>query len=113
MVIRAVTPAAGNKPVRTVVIESNETVAHRDGDRVYVEQDNGAQLDFRASDLTAELPAGEDASGPKLKDRLTAAKSAARATPSRILTAHNITPQHVRVLAAIRVRSLPGRRGLG
>ena len=29
-----------------------------EGDRVYIEQDNGAELDFRASDLTATQPAG-------------------------------------------------------
>jgi len=73
------------------------------GDRVYIEQDNGAELDFRASDLTAERPAGADAAAPKPRG---AAKPPAPATLTRTLTPRDITPDHTRTLAAIPVRVL-------
>ncbi len=44
------------------------TVLECAGDRVYIEQDNGAELDFPASALTATPPAGAKASGATLKD---------------------------------------------
>ena len=34
------------------------TVLECDGDRVFITQENGAELDFAASDLTATPPAG-------------------------------------------------------
>ena len=39
------------------------TVLECDGDRVFIAQDNGVEVDFRASDLTATPPAGAKASG--------------------------------------------------
>ena len=39
-----------------------------DGDRVFIEQDNGAELDFRASELSATPPAGAKAQGAAPKD---------------------------------------------
>ena len=77
-----------------------------DGDRVYIEQDNGAELDFRASDLTAEQPTGADALGAKLPDRFATAKPAAQVGLIRTLTPRDITAVHVRVLAAIPARTL-------
>jgi hypothetical protein len=82
------------------------TVLESDGDRVYIEQDNGVEVDFRASDLTAERPTGADAPGAKLKDSLGAAKSTGQATPSRRLTPRDITPEHFRVLGVVPVRTL-------
>ena len=83
------------------------TVLECSGERVYIEQDNGAELDFRASDLTAERPTGADAPGAKLSDSLgVAAKSAKEATSSRKLTPRDITPDHVRVLGVVPVRTL-------
>ena len=73
-----------------------------DGDRVYIEQDNGAELDFRADDLTATKPAAANAASTKLKDSRAAAQSAA----IRTLTPRDITPEHVRVLGIIPVRTM-------
>jgi hypothetical protein len=81
------------------------TVLECDGDRVFIAQDNGAELDFRASDLTA-TPPGAKASGGKPKDSRQTARSAAYVTPSRTLTSGDITPEHVRVLAIVPVRTL-------
>jgi hypothetical protein len=77
-----------------------------DGDRVFIAQDNGAELDFRASDLTATPPAGVNASGAKLNVNRQAARSVAYVMPSRTLTSGDITPEHVRVLGIVPVRTL-------
>jgi hypothetical protein len=82
------------------------TVLECDGDRVFIAQDNGAELDFRASDLTATPPPGAKASGAKLKDSREAAGSVAYVMPSRTLTSGDITPEHVRVLGIVPVRTL-------
>src|SRR5208283_1642056 len=82
------------------------TVLECDGDRVFIEQDNGAELDFRASDLTATPPPGAKASGAKLKDGREATRSVAYVMPSRTLTSGDITPEHVRVLGIVPVRTL-------
>jgi hypothetical protein len=67
-----------------------------DGDRVFIEQDNGAELDFRASDLTATPPEGT----------IAPAGQKAYVMAERVLTAADITPEHVRVLGIIPVRTL-------
>ena len=82
------------------------TVLECDGDRVFIVQDNGAELDFRASDLTATPPPGAKTSGAKLKDGREATKLAAYMMPSRTLTSGDITPEHVRVLGIMPVRTL-------
>jgi hypothetical protein len=82
------------------------TVLECDGDRVFITQDNGAELDFRARDLTATPPSGASTSGAKLKDSRGAAGSIAYVTPSRTLTSGDITPEHVRVLNIVPVRTL-------
>lgn len=68
-------------------------VVECDGDRVFIEQDNGAELDFRASDLTATPPAGTSA-------------APAPAAHNRTLTAAEITPEHLRVLGLIPPRTV-------
>jgi hypothetical protein len=73
-----------------------------DGDRVFIEQDNGAELDFRASDLTAAPPPAAKGLGAKSKD----GKSVAHATASRILTSADVTPEHARVLGIVPVRTV-------
>ena len=82
------------------------TVLECDGDRVFIAQDNGAELDFRASDLTATPPPDAKAPGAKLKDSRDAARSMTYVTPSRTLTSGDITPEHARVLATVPVRTL-------
>jgi hypothetical protein len=71
------------------------TVLECDGDQVFIAQDNGAELDFRASDLTVTPPPGSET-----------ARSAAYVVPSRSLTSGDITPEHVRVLNIVPVRTL-------
>jgi hypothetical protein len=76
-----------------------------DRDRVFIAQDNGVEVDFRASDLTAIAPAGA-ASGATPKARGDAVRSAGYVMPSRTLTSDDITPEHVRVLSIVPVRVL-------
>jgi len=73
-----------------------------DGDRVFIEQDNGVELDFRASDLTASPPSGLQPSGAGLDDN----RPAAYAMANRSLTPGDITPEHVRVLGIVPARTL-------
>ena len=70
--------------------------------QVYIEQDNGAELDFPEGELTAQPPAQAAA---KAHDSAGMAKPD-HAMPSRPLTARDITPEHLRVLAAIPARTL-------
>ena len=80
------------------------TVLECDGDRVYIAQGNGAELDFRASDLTATAPSGETSSAaPRERG---APSLAPKVVPDRTLTPRDITPEHVRVLGAVPVRTL-------
>ncbi len=76
------------------------TVVECDGDRVYIVQENGAELDFAASELTATQP---DAPAPKPTD---GKEPIGAAIPHRSLTPRDITPEHARVLAAIPVRTV-------
>jgi hypothetical protein len=71
-------------------------VIESDGDRVYIEQDNGAELDLSARDLTTVAPGG--AAGGAVK--------VASASLVRRLTPRDITPEHVRVLSVVPVRTL-------
>jgi len=81
------------------------TVIECDASRVYIVQDNGAELDFDAADLTATPPEGAAA---------TPARPVARGQfaapvgplPVRMLTSRDITPEHERVLASVPVRTL-------
>jgi hypothetical protein len=80
-----------------------------DGDRVYVEQDNGAEMDFRASDLTAAPPPGAKLPGARPTDTAASPATPARpghVMPNRTLIAADITPEHVRVLGLIPVRTV-------
>ncbi len=63
-------------------------VVEYDGGRVYIAQDNGAEADFRAEELTAQAP------------------KAANAPATRVLKAADITPEHSKVLRAIPPRTL-------
>ena len=77
-----------------------------EGDRVFIEQDNGAELDFRASELTTTPPAGAKMPGAGPKDGSPAAMQAGYAMPNRTLIAADITPEHVRVLGIVPVRTV-------
>ncbi len=72
-----------------------------DGDRVFIEQENGAELDFRASDLTATPPAGSPKDG-----RPAPVASKPYTMVNRTLIAADITPEHARVLGIIPPRVL-------
>jgi len=77
-----------------------------EGDRVFIEQDNGAELDFRAADLTATPPAGTAAAGAARTDARPASARDTYVMPHRTLTAADITPEHVQVLGLIPVRTV-------
>ena len=77
------------------------TVLECDGNRVFIVQENGAELDFRASDLTATPPA-EPTTAAKPRDDGVADFM----TQNRTLTPRDITPEHKRVLDSIPVRTL-------
>lgn len=86
-----------------------------DGDRVFIEQDNGAELDFRASDLTATPPAGAAGSGAAGAGAAGREGRSATSAPyapapytmvNRTLVASDITPEHVRVLGIIPPRTV-------
>jgi hypothetical protein len=82
------------------------TVAECDGDRVFIVQGNGVELDFPASDLTATPPPGNKVSGVNPRDSGQAARSATYVMPNRTLISADITPEHVRVLSIVPVRTL-------
>jgi hypothetical protein len=74
------------------------TVLACDGGRVYITQDNGAELDFPASELSATPPA-VDASGGATRDFARndvapsgGARAGARVLTNRVLTARDVTP---------------------
>ncbi|MDT7950850.1 MAG: hypothetical protein RQ966_05030 [Acetobacteraceae bacterium] len=80
------------------------TVLELAGDRVYIAQDNGAELDFPISELTATPPAVGNTPGEKLRSKIAAGpRYQAPVTP---LTARDITPEHSRVLAIVPQRTV-------
>jgi hypothetical protein len=74
------------------------------GGRVYIEQDNGAELDFPVSELTAAPPAARQDSYTRAKDNNPASKRAEYAMPNRTLIAADITPEHAQVLGIVPTR---------
>ncbi|MGG5822800.1 hypothetical protein [Falsiroseomonas sp. HW251] len=77
-------------------------VVEVDGERVYIEQENGAELDFRAGDLSATPPAGAKLTEARPRD----GGAAGYVMPNRTLTAADITPEHVRVLGLVPPRTV-------
>jgi hypothetical protein len=59
-----------------------------------------------------EPPTGAIASGARLTDSGEATRSVGYVMPSRALTSRDITPEHVRVLDTVPVRTLQGGLGL-
>lgn len=80
------------------------TVLDVDGSTIYIAQDNGAELDFPASELTATPPTVAETPGEKLRSKVAAGP--AYKAPSVALTARDITPEHARVLAVVPPRTL-------
>lgn len=94
-----------------------QRVWHRDGrrsgkvlecdrDRVYIEQDNGAELDFPASELTATPPEAGQVPAARSRDTSPAPKSTGYVMPNRNLIATDITPEHTRVLGIVPTRTV-------
>jgi hypothetical protein len=98
------------------MFRAGQKVWHRDGrrsgvvlqvedDLVFIEQDNGAEAEFRAADLTATPPAGKAGAGKPGGAGPTDPR-AAYTVPTRTLTAAEITPEHQRVLGLVPVRTV-------
>lgn len=94
-----------------------QRVWHRDGKRsgkvlecaegrVYIEQDNGSELDFPESEMTAAPQAAGQGSGARLKEGSLAPKQAGYVMPNRSLVAADITPEHSRVLGIVPTRTV-------
>lgn len=81
-------------------------VLEYDGGRVYIEQENGVELDFPESELTAAPLAAGQGSGTRLKDGSPALNQAAYVMPRRALVAADITPEHVQVLGIVPTRTV-------
>ena len=75
-----------------------------EGDLVFIEQDNGAELDLRARDLTATPPA--NTRSPATPQATGAPQGGAWLQPHRRLIAADITPEHGRVLGLVPPRTL-------
>jgi hypothetical protein len=77
-----------------------------DGGRVYIEQDNGAELDFPETELTAAPPGAGQGSHAGSKEENSAPKQAGYVMPNRNLVAADITPEHTRVLGIVPTRTV-------
>lgn len=75
------------------------------GGRVYIEQDNGSELDFPQDELTAAQPAAGQTPYARSQDAASAAKQAGYAMPNRSLVAADITPEHIGVLGIVPTRT--------
>jgi hypothetical protein len=73
------------------------TVLECDGDIVFIEQANGAELDFPVGQLSATPPADAKPSS---------AAPEGYAMVDRKLTAADVTPEHIRVLGLVPVRTV-------
>lgn len=77
-----------------------------DGGRVFIEQANGAELDFPVSELTATPPAAGQGSPTRSKDGRSTPTQAGYVMPNRNLVAADITPEHTRVLGIVPTRTV-------
>ena len=80
------------------------TVLELDDGRVYIAQDNGVELDFPASEMTATPPVVAETSGEKLRHRVAAGPGYKPPLPA--LNPRDIMPEHARVLAVVPQRTL-------
>lgn len=88
------------------------TVLECDQDRVFIAQDNGSEVDFRASDLTATPPSDAKAAAARPQARGQTVRSAAYVVPNRTLKAGDITAEHVRVLNIVPTRTVQAVAGV-
>ncbi len=82
------------------------TVLECDGNRAYIVQENGVEVDFRISDLTATSPEGVSAAEPVKPQARGAVSFPNYVMPTRTLTPRDITPEHVKVLETVPPRTL-------
>ena len=80
------------------------TVLDVDGSTVYIAQDNGAELDFPASDLTSTPPMVAETPAEALRSKVAAGPG--YKAPPVALRAADITPEHARVLSIVPQRTL-------
>jgi hypothetical protein len=81
-------------------------VLESDAGRVYIEQDNGSELDFPEAELSAVPPAGAQGARAGSAAGGPAPKQAGYAMPNRVLVAADITPEHSQVLGVVPVRTV-------
>ncbi len=72
---------------------------------MFIAQDNGAELEFAASDLTTTPPETE-ASAPRARGTREPPKPLTATMPARALTPADVTPEHIRVLGIVPQRTL-------
>lgn len=95
-----------------------QTVWHRDGKRsgkvlaaeggrVYLEQDNGAELDFPESELTSRQPQTSQRPGARSQGDSSTQKPG-YSMPNRTLIAADITAEHEQVLRIVPIRMIQG-----
>ena len=77
-----------------------------DGGRVYIEQDNGSEMDFPANEMTAAPPEASQGSHVRPTDGSAAPKLTGYVMPNRTLLPADITPEHIRVLGLIPPRTV-------
>jgi hypothetical protein len=82
------------------------TVLECDGNLVFIVQDNGVEVEFLASDLTATPPADASSSGGRPTDGKAGSGPMSYVMPGRALTSRDITEEHLRVLGNVPARTL-------
>jgi hypothetical protein len=78
------------------------TVLECDGDRVFIARENGAEVDFPASELSAVPPEGGEAPVAVVGRGETVTQVIA----NRVITPRDITPEHEKVLASVPMRTM-------
>ena len=82
------------------------TVTELDGDTVYLMQDNGVEIEFPASELTASPPSGAGAGAGSVRHAGAPTTGAAPTNLSRMLSMKDIADEHRTVLAIIPPRTI-------
>lgn len=82
------------------------TVLETDGGRVYIEQDNGSEIDFPENELSAVPPREEPARAEAGRAATAGRQDAPARSLNRTLVAADITPEHGRVLGIVPARTV-------